>query len=173
MNALQKGLRFFYKAEEAVIALLIIIATAVLFFNVVMRFGFDTNASWANELIRYAMIWITFIGMAICFRKGVHVGIDFILHYLSKRATKALQFIVHVLSILFLIFLGYFGMELVLFSMNTGQITPSLEIAIYWVYLIIPIGCLLSIFHLVTLSIQLLRKKEETSLNNVTEGDSV
>ncbi|SFO91026.1 TRAP transporter small permease [Salibacterium halotolerans] len=173
MNALQKGLRSFYKTEEAIIGLLIIAATAVLFFNVVMRFGFNANASWANELIRYMMIWITFIGMAICFRKGMHVGIDFILNYLSERVTKAVRLTVYLLSILFMAFLGYFGLELVLFSMNTGQITPSLEIAIYWVYLIIPIGCLLSIFHLVTVSIQLLMNKEEPSENNVNEGDSL
>ncbi|MGY4688593.1 TRAP transporter small permease [Salibacterium sp. K-3] len=173
MNALRKGLHLFYKAEEIIIGLLIITATAILFFNVVLRYGFAANTSWANELIRYMMIWITFIGMAICFRRGLHVGIDFILDYLSKRVTRIVQLVVNVLSILFLVFLGYFGMELVLFSMNTGQITPSLEIAIYWIYLIIPIGCLLSIVHIITLSIQLLLGKEETSVNNMPEGDSL
>ncbi|MFZ4451528.1 TRAP transporter small permease [Salibacterium aidingense] len=173
MNALRKGMQILYKTEETLIGLLIIIATAVLFSNVVLRYGFDANTSWAAELIRYLMIWITFIGMALCFRRGIHVGIDFLLNYLSKRMTKLLQLVVNVLSIVFLIFLGSYGLELVLFSVGTGQITPSLEIGMYWVYLIIPIGCALSILHICVLTFQLLTGKEETSLNNMSEGDSL
>ncbi|RSL31437.1 TRAP transporter small permease [Salibacterium salarium] len=166
MNALRKGLNIFYKAEEVLLGILIAAATAVLFANVVLRYGFAANTSWANELVRYIMIWITFIGMGLCFRRGIHVGIDLLMNYLSKKATKVVQVIVNLLSISFLLFLGLYGLELVLFSIDTGQITPSLEIGMFWVYVVIPLGCALSIFHICMFTGKILSGSDELSLNN-------
>ncbi|GEL08891.1 TRAP transporter small permease [Salisediminibacterium halotolerans] len=169
MTVLRNGVKVLYKIEEIVIAALIMIATVVLFSNVVLRYGFAANTSWAAELIRYLMIWITFIGMGLCYRRGIHVGIDFMLNYLPKKTKKALQLTVNALSVVFLGFLGYYGWELVQFSYGTNQITPSLEIGIYWVYAIIPIGSALSIFHIIVLSIEMIKSGEELELNRMSE----
>ncbi|MFB5664112.1 TRAP transporter small permease [Alteribacillus sp. HJP-4] len=157
------------KIEEIVIAVLLIAATAVLFSNVVLRYGFQANTSWAAEFIRYAMIWITFIGMGLCFQRGIHVGIDFFMEFLAKKYKIWIQLLINICIILFLIFLGWFGFELVQFSIMTNQITPSLELSMYWVYLIIPVGCLLSILHMGILTYRLVTKKEELSLNNMND----
>lgn len=169
MGVLDKGLLWLKRIEEVVIGILIIAATVILFMNVVLRYGFSANVSWANELVRYLMIWITFLGMGMCYRLGIHVGIDFMLDYLPKKVAKAVQVIVNGLSIAFLIFLGYYGIELVFFSIDSNQITPSLEIGIYWVYMIIPLGCVLSIFHIVLLTINIIRNKEELAMNKMSE----
>lgn len=157
------------KVEEIVIGILLFSATAVLFMNVILRYGFQSNTDWAAEFIRYAMIWITFIGMGLCFQRGIHVGIDFFMQLLPKKLTLYVQLFINLCIILFLIFFGWFGFQLVQFSRMTNQITPSLEINIYWIYLIIPIGCLLSLIHIGTLTYRLLTKKEELSLNELKD----
>lgn len=157
------------KVEEILIGSLLFAATAILFMNVVLRYGFQANTDWAAEFIRYAMIWITFIGMGLCFQRGMHVGIDVFMQLLPKKITVFVQLIINICIVLFLIFFGWFGFKLVQFSIMTNQITPSLEISIYWIYLIIPIGCLLSLLHVGILTYQLLTKKEELPLNNVQE----
>lgn len=127
----------------------ILAATFVLFINIVLRYFFSANTTWAEELIRYMMIWITFIGCSVCFGRGLHVGIDFFLEYMSEKWKKIIGYFVNFVSIILMLFLIYYGTELVLFSMNSGQITPSLRIKMYWVYLCIPLGATLSLIHLV------------------------
>ena len=134
--------------EEGLIGMGIIVATFVLFVNIVLRYFFQANTTWAEEFIRYVMIWITFIGASVCFSSGLHVGIDFFLEYLSSRWKLLFGIFVNIVSIIFMIFLLFFGIELVKFSVDSGQITPSLQIKMYWIYLGIPVGATLSIIHL-------------------------
>ena len=62
MVFLKSFCRFIERAEEFFCASAILLTTVVLFVNVVLRYGFSASTSWAEELIRYLMIWITFIG---------------------------------------------------------------------------------------------------------------
>ncbi|MTD30710.1 TRAP transporter small permease [Planomicrobium sp. YIM 101495] len=148
------------KTEDIFVGSAILAATLVLFINIILRYFFSANTSWAEEFIRYAMIWIAFIGSAICFRRGIHVGVDLLINYFSGKGKVILQTIINVVSILFMALLVKYGIDLVLFSMNTGQITPSLEIKTFWIYLAIPLGAVLSIFHIVHRTYLMLRGVE-------------
>lgn len=148
------------KVEDFFVGISILAATLVLFANIVLRFFFGANTSWAEEFIRYAMIWIAFIGSSICFRRGIHVGVDLLMNALSKKGKSFLQLYTNIIAIVFMGFLIKYGFDLVLFSMKTGQISPSLQIKTFWVYLAIPLGALLSIMHLVVQTYHLLRKSE-------------
>lgn len=141
-------MKWLRRIEEAFLGVSIAVATLVLFVNIVLRYVFSANTNWTEEFIRYTMIWITFIGCSVCFRKGLHVGIDFFLEFVSKKWNAVIGIVVNIVSMVLMIFLVVYGTELVIFSMNTGQITPSLQIKMYWVYLGIPVGALLSLIHL-------------------------
>lgn len=136
------------KTEDIFVGTAILAATIVLFVNIILRYFFSANTSWAEEFIRYAMIWIAFIGSSICFRRGIHVGIDLLMNYFSGKGRIALQIYINLISIVFMAFLIKFGIDLVLFSVDTGQITPSLRIKTFWIYLAIPLGALLSLIHI-------------------------
>lgn len=138
----------FKKVEEGFVGITMILVLALLTVNIILRFFFSAGITWAEESIRYAIIWITFIGGAICFRRGIHVGIDLLLEYLPERSKKTLQFIINILAIIFMILLIKYGIDLVLFSMATGQLAPALQIKMYWAYLAIPTGAFLSLIHL-------------------------
>ncbi|TWT06564.1 TRAP transporter small permease [Planococcus sp. CPCC 101016] len=136
------------KCEDFFVGSAILAATTVLFVNIILRYFFSANTSWAEEFIRYAMIWIAFIGSSICFRRGIHVGIDLLINYFSSKGSSLLQIYINLISLIFMFFLIKYGIDLVMFSMNSGQITPSLEIKTFWIYLAIPLGALLSVIHI-------------------------
>jgi len=163
-------MKWLYKIEGAFLMVSIAAATLVLFVNIVLRYFFGSNTTWAYEFIRYAMIWITFIGASVCFGKGMHVGIDFFVEYLSPRIRKIVAIFIYLVSLLLMVFLVRYGWELVRFSMQTGQITPSLQIKMYWVYLAIPVGAVLSIIHIIENMISQFRSANN---NNAMEGNRV
>jgi len=137
------------RIEEILLAGSLISVTLVLFINIILRYFFSANTTWAEEFIRYVMIWITFIGCAVCFSRKLHVGIDFFLEFAPRKLKESINFVVNFICIILMIFLIYYGFELVKFSFNSGQITPSLQMEMFWIYLAIPVGAVLSLIHLI------------------------
>lgn len=150
-------MKWFERIEENVIGASLLVVTFVLVLNVILRYIFNASSVWAEEFIRYVMIWITFIGSSVCFRRGIHVGIDFILSFTSDRASRFIHMFVTLMSIFFMLLMFKFSFDLFLFSVNTGQITPAMQIPLYWVYLAIPLSSILSLIYLVRILINLKR----------------
>ncbi|WP_077623328.1 TRAP transporter small permease [Sediminibacillus massiliensis] len=160
------------KIEETSIAVGLLAVTVLLFVNIILRYVFSANTTWAEEFIRYVMIWITFVGASVCFRKGLHVGVDFVLDLLKGKVKKGLQLFISLASMAFMILLIWFSIELVMFTKQTGQITPSLQIPLYWVYLAIPVGAALSLLHLIVRFVNIILNRphiEETSRDIIQE----
>src|SRR5690606_21195173 len=59
LNRLDRGLSW---AEDAFVSTLLITASAILFVNVVARYVFNTGLIWAEEFVRYEIVWLVFIG---------------------------------------------------------------------------------------------------------------
>lgn len=145
------------KLEEVFVGAAMIAASVVLFVNIILRYFFNENQSWADEFVRYSIIWIAFIGAAICFRQGIHFGVDLLIKSLPDKYKPHLQIYINVVCILFVILLIYYGFKLVFFSIQTGQTTPSLQIATFWIYLSIPVGATLSLLYLVMDTFQIIK----------------
>ncbi len=69
----------------AVIAILAAMAVMV-FANVALRFLTDHSILWVEEVSRYLMIWLTFLGAGLVLRYGGHIGIDTLQEALPKHA---------------------------------------------------------------------------------------
>src|SRR5690625_1535341 len=149
--------------EECFIGVTMIAVVLLLTVNIILRFFFSAGITWAEEFIRYAIIWITFIGGAICFRKGIHVGIDLFIDVLPQKGKTILSVVINVLAIILMILFIKYGIDLVIFSMNMGQLTPALQIKMYWAYLAIPVGSFLSLVHLLINTFGMIRQPKSNA----------
>jgi TRAP-type C4-dicarboxylate transport system permease small subunit len=57
-----------------VIALMAAMAVLV-FANVVSRYLFNFSIIWVEELTRYMMVWVGFIGSGLVLRFGAHIAV--------------------------------------------------------------------------------------------------
>ncbi len=133
-------LKILDRVEEAFCALSLLLTAIVLFINVVLRYVFSASTSWAEELIRYLMIWITFIGGSVCVRKGAHIRMDFLLTMLPKSAAVALTRIVFVIAAGFCAALFWYSYRLVMFTVELHQTSPAMGLPMWIPYLAMPIG---------------------------------
>ena len=147
--------------ENYFVGVAIVAASLLLFINIILRYFFNANTTWAEEFVRYSMIWITFIGMSICFRRGIHFGVDILIKSVSGEKAKWLQVVINLISMFFVSLIIYFGLEITFFNFESGQITPSLGIEIFWVYLAIPVGGTLSLIHLIIYTIEIIKREPE------------
>jgi C4-dicarboxylate transporter DctQ subunit len=128
------------RAEECSLFVILIAATIVLFANIFLRYVFSAGFHWAEEFVRYAIMWMVFIGSSTCVRRSEHLSVSAITDRLSGKSKKVVMTVVNLIALAFAIFLSYYGTMLTLKIGHSGQMTPSLEIPKYLIYLSIPVA---------------------------------
>ena len=119
-------------------ALICLIAAAV-FGGVVMRYVFNAPLEWQEELPKFAMVWMTFLGAVFVYRKREHIVLDMLPNALPPRLASLMQLIITIASAtVLLVFLTY---GLAAAESAKGQRIILLEsLSLFWVYLAVPLG---------------------------------
>lgn len=142
------------KGEHFIIAVLLLIMTVMAFTQVITRYVFSFTIIWLEEATRYCMIWMCFIGMALCVRKKCHITIDLFPDiFRDKLHFKAYDIIINVLVIAFCAFLLHYAWGLTRDAFVNHQLSSGLKMPKWIMYSSMCIGSVLSISHAVTESI--------------------
>ena len=129
-------------------ALIVILAamSVVVFSNVAARYLTNYSIIWAEEVARYLMIWLTFLGAGLTLRYGGHVAITNVMDSLPSRAQRALRAVIVVCLLAFFLLMIWIGYNL---TMRVHlQLTPATRIPFSYVYAAIPVGFALLAVHL-------------------------
>lgn len=129
--------------EDATMVVAMALATVLITLQVVLRYGFDSSITWAEELTRYAIVWMSFVGAGMGVRAAAHITVDLVPAMLGDEMRARLRQAMAVVGIAFGAALGWLGAELVLRAWEGGQVSPALEWPMYLVYLAIPLGATL------------------------------
>jgi TRAP-type C4-dicarboxylate transport system permease small subunit len=132
--------------NKAVLAALLAIMATLVFGNVVLRYVFGVSLSWVEELTRYMMIWLAWLGAGLALREGAHIAIDTLQRALPERAALIMRTIVVLIMAVFFGALVWLGWRYAMFAWR--QETAVLRLPAGLVYLAIPAGSLLMLLHL-------------------------
>jgi C4-dicarboxylate transporter DctQ subunit len=113
----------------------------IIFSAVTTRSLFNFSPVWAEESARYLMIWVCFLGGPLAVGIGGHVGVQVVMARLPLGLRKAVRLVTMAAIELFLVVVV--TKAFVLIDMISMQESPALRIPIYYVYLAVPIGCIL------------------------------
>ena len=137
------------KAINGIVFILFVMVTIIMTINVVGRFfqpfmpdGINIQITWAEEFVKFAVLWIVWLGSAVIILDKGH----FALHFLTRKYPdlKILKIIQFMSTVILAVILIYYGIE-VCIELSI-LITPSLQISKMYVYMIVPISGLLMIF---------------------------
>jgi len=81
-------MRILNRMEEAVICLLLISTTLLVFIDVVMRFGFNTGFMWSQELTLHMSAWFVLFGASYGLKVGSHIGMDSFVKLFSRTGRR-------------------------------------------------------------------------------------
>jgi len=130
---------------EWVMAALLAAMTLLVGVQIAGRFVFDYSILWSDELARFLLIWISFLGMSIGVRRGAHPGIDSLVRALPPRGARIVAGAALVLSLLFFAVMVLYGGVLVL--RTWPQRSVALEIRMGIPYLAVPVSGFLMFLH--------------------------
>lgn len=142
LDKIDRPIALFCKTIIFVAFIIIIVSASI---QVFYRFVLDKSFSWTDELCRYGMIWITFVGAGYAVRTHQHIAVDLLKNYVPAKFGAVLDQINSVLTFLLGIILTYFGGKLSL--MNMTQLSPGLKLSMGFMYGSIPLcGILICIY---------------------------
>jgi TRAP-type transport system small permease protein len=133
------------RLNRGALVLLLAAMAIVIFANVVLRYTTSQSIEWAEEVARYLMVWLTFLGAGPVLRYGGHIAVENLQDSLPPRAAVALRVVIAALLFAFFGFMVWFGVLYV--ERAQFQMTPTTQISMGWVYAAMPVGGLLLMLH--------------------------
>ena len=84
----------------------------VVFTQFFTRYALNNSASWTEEIARYLLIGVVFVGAAIGVAKNNHIQVDLLYRYLPARAGRVLSRLVDVLRSAFFASMTLFTVQM-------------------------------------------------------------
>ncbi|WP_163851285.1 TRAP transporter small permease [Pseudooceanicola aestuarii] len=124
----------------------------VITLQIVSRVVF-TSVAWTEEVARFLLIWITFLGATLAFQQGRHIAVSMLRDRLPPAPRRIVTGAGCLVVIAFLVTLAVIGWQYS--NMQSFQKSPSLRLSMTWVYLVMPFSALvmtvLSVIDLINL----------------------
>ncbi|TVR07034.1 MAG: TRAP transporter small permease [Salinarimonadaceae bacterium] len=142
--------KVFVEANKWALVLLFTAMAVIVFANVSLRYLTTGSIIWAEEVARYLMIWMTFIGAGLALRVGGHVAISNLQEVLPNLGQKILRSLLVLMLLGFFCAMIWFGLDYM--NRTRFQLTPATRIPFRYVYAAMPIGFGLLIVHLLLIA---------------------
>ena len=88
-----------YRVEDWMAFVAFWILCAVVFIQFFTRYALNNSASWTEEIARYLLIFVVFLGSAMCVRLDRHIQVDFLYRYLPKAIGRLLATLIDIAKI--------------------------------------------------------------------------
>ena len=133
------------RTSEVVCCGVLAAMTVAVVLQVICRYLLGAALTWSEEFARYGLVWITFLGAGIAHKRRAHMGVQAIVEMFSPGVRKTVQLFTLLAVMVFLVIATLKGTELALFNMK--QYSPAMGLPMGFVYLAIPLGCLVMVIH--------------------------
>lgn len=136
---LERCLRGLHRAEDVLLAGLLLALLLLSVAQIALRLFFDTGLAWAEPVSRSGVFWLAMLGALGATRTRKHIAIDAFPRLLPALAQRMVWAISHVTAGSLCAALAWFGWQLV--KMEFEAPSPWLAgVSSGWPMLILPIG---------------------------------
>jgi TRAP-type C4-dicarboxylate transport system permease small subunit len=135
----------FWRAYEASVntaaVALFSVMVAVTAIGVFFRYVLDDALPWAEEADRYLFIWLSFVGASITMRHNAHIAVDILVRTFTPAYRKWIALLSAICIIVFLAVV--FRASESVIAVTSLSRTTATDVPMSWVYLAVPVGCVL------------------------------
>ena len=133
-----------YAPEDYVALTFFWVLALVVFLQFFTRYVLRDSYAWTEEVARYLLICVTFLGTAMAVRKNSHVQVVFFYRWFPRPLARALSTTVDVVVIVFFGLCAWISWKL-LRVMQTQQMA-SVDVSMAWMYAVVLAGFVLATF---------------------------
>lgn len=114
---------------------------AVTALGVFFRYVLNAALPWAEEADRYLFIWLSFVGASITMRHKAHIAVDILVRYVTPGLRRGVAMLSQVGVLAFLVVVFQASQPVIEVTSHTRS--TATDIPMSWVYLAVPVGCIL------------------------------
>lgn len=140
LGSLLDGIRII---ERILIISINLIMVGLYTFNVLVREitpQYSSTFAWIDEATRLLMVWALFLALGLALERGRQVAVTTLFQKLPDLPRKIVATLINLTGLVFSCYLVVLGIELVKFVMRTGQLSPTLGLPMYWLYVAPSVG---------------------------------
>jgi TRAP-type C4-dicarboxylate transport system permease small subunit len=134
---LEKVYGFLEKALKSLIIILMAVMVVLIFVNIICRYFLGAAIAWSEEVSRFILIWIAFLGTILAYVNNEHLGLDLVIRKLPVRLGGVVETIAYLLIAYSLCLLIKGGYALAEHSMS--WLSPATGTSYGSVYMVVPI----------------------------------
>ena len=123
---------WFYRLLEVVLVISMAVMFVLVFVNVMMRIFLNSGIDFAEEIPRFAFIWMTFVGAVIGMHRHTHLGVDMVvaaLPVLGRKICWGISQAIMTVCSLYMLYGTWMQHEII-----ESNASPVLHMSMLWVY---------------------------------------
>ncbi|CAN5681225.1 TRAP transporter small permease [soil metagenome] len=130
--------------EDYVTLFLFWLLALIVFAQFFTRFALASPLAWTEELARFLLIYVGFLGAALAVRKNTHIYIELVYHFLPLGAAKGLAALVDILRTGFLVVATLLGWQVT--AQMGGQLMSVMPFPMSTIYGVVTLAFALMAF---------------------------
>lgn len=156
-NLSQAGEIYFLVVKAAAAATMAVIF-AITIAGVFFRYFLNDPLVWSEELARALLVWMCFMFAGAAFHRGEMVAVQMLTERVTPRIRALIMVPAYLATIVFLVILirqgfAYAGQNVIQTMPGIDAMWRSLTgsddgVSIYWMYIALPLGCILLALHI-------------------------
>ena len=135
------------RIEGALSVILFLVMVFVVCWSVLCRYVLKISFLQGEELARYLMIYIVYIGSSIGVKKGSHIGVEVFVDLLPEKIRRKVKICTETFCALMFIAVFVLSIQMMIHLIETHQMTTTTHIPTYVVFICIPVSLLLGTVH--------------------------
>lgn len=141
MKTFQRILDAVFVGVGALVKALLLFMVVIITVQVFLRGTTGRSIRWAEEVSLIAMVWVTFLTMALGVKYDIHIRIDMFVNWLPRNGRIVLEYVLNVFLLFISAMMIYYGYELTRFAMRSTM--PATRWPTGVVYGVVPLaGCI-------------------------------
>lgn len=138
-----------YRIEDYLLYFVVAFIFCVVILQIFTRFVVRSSLPWTEEITRYVLIWLTYLGFTHHVRNDSHARMKAFINLFPDKIIKASEIFANLIFLLVTLVLTWQGIKHVIVQFSTGRMASSFPLPVYVFSIAIPICFLFSSFFLI------------------------
>ena len=120
-------------------SILLVVIAVIVNWGVFCRYVLFAPLPWSEQIPKYAMVWMGFLGASLGISRNRHIGFDILVVRLPSVIRKLIIIAGRILVLFFLAMMTIYGVTFAL-AVGFSSNAPMLPIPMFYLFLAVPVG---------------------------------
>jgi TRAP-type C4-dicarboxylate transport system permease small subunit len=140
-----------YGIEDYLTLVVFWILALDVFLQFFSRYVLGNSIAWTEEMARYLLVVVGFLGGAMAVRKGTHIAVEFFYRYMARTMARVMSTLVDIVNIIFFAVTAWITYKM---AQTTGAMMVSVDIPKSLLYYVVLAGFVLMLLRSIQVAIR-------------------